>query len=269
MPTMSLLYDILMDLFGQQRGAWKDKRHLKTFIWMTIGLIQEMNVALPRWVPYVHSRATQSASTVRRFSRWLRNPRIEPMAIWKVYGKAIWAYVGEGRLYVALDTTSLWGEFCWVRISLVYRGRALPLAWKVLRHKSTRVAFAVYEEIIRTAAEMIGREREVVLLADRGFCDLALFRLLDELGWHWRIRIKNTFLVYKPGKGWRQVAASLRPPARPFSGIGCISAMRSLDPFTWRWDGLSIKESFGMWSVMSRRMNRPLRRMLCGQTWKS
>jgi len=156
-------------------------------------------------VPYVRSRATQSASTVRRFSRWLRNSRIKPMAIWKVYVRAILAHVGEGRLYVALDTTSLWNEFCWIRIGLVYRGRALPLAWKIGRHRSTRVAFSVYKEVIRTAAEMIGPEREVVLLADRGFCDLDQFRLLGELEWHWRIRIKNTFLVYKRGKGWRQV----------------------------------------------------------------
>ncbi len=127
------------------------------------------------------------------------------MAIWKVYVRAILAHVGEGRLYVALDTTSLWNEFCWIRIGLVYRGRALPLAWKIGRHRSTRVAFSVYKEVIRTAAEMIGPEREVVLLADRGFCDLDQFRLLGELEWHWRIRIKNTFLVYKRGKGWRQV----------------------------------------------------------------
>lgn len=214
MPAMPLLYDILMDLLGQQRDAWKDKRHLKTFIWMMVGLIQEMEVALSAWVPYVHSRATQSASTVRRFSRWLRNPRIEPMAIWKVYVRAILAHAGEGRLYLALDTTSLWGEFCWIRVSLVYRGRALPLAWKVLRHKSTRVAFAVYEEVLRTAAEMVGPGREVVLLADRGFCDMALFRLLEELGWHWRIRIKNTFLVYKRGKGWRQVRRFTPAPGK-------------------------------------------------------
>lgn len=205
MPAMPQLYDILMDIFGQQQGAWKDKRHLKTFIWMIVGLIREMEVALPAWVPYVHSRATQAASIVRRFSRWLRNPRIEPMAIWKAYVKGILAHVGEGALYIALDTTLLWNRFCWIRIALVYRGRALPLAWVVIRHQSTRVAFSVYEKVIRTAAEMIGPEREVVFLADRGFCDIALFRLLKELGWHWNIRIKNTFLVYKRGKGWRQV----------------------------------------------------------------
>jgi len=44
---MPPLYDILMDLLGQQRDVWKDKRHLRTFIWMIVGLIEEMDVTLP------------------------------------------------------------------------------------------------------------------------------------------------------------------------------------------------------------------------------
>lgn len=81
MPAMPRLYDSLMALFGQERRAWKDIRHLKTFIWMLVGLIQEMEMTLTKGTPYVRRRATQAASTLRRFSRWLHNPRIEPMRI--------------------------------------------------------------------------------------------------------------------------------------------------------------------------------------------
>ena len=56
MRTMPPLCDILMDILGQHRKAWKDKRHLKTFVWMMVGLIEEVEVALPAWVPYVRSR---------------------------------------------------------------------------------------------------------------------------------------------------------------------------------------------------------------------
>ncbi len=47
MPTMPLLYDMLLALFGQQPQAWQDVRHLKTFIWMVVGVIEEMKVHLP------------------------------------------------------------------------------------------------------------------------------------------------------------------------------------------------------------------------------
>ena len=212
MPTMPLLYDMLLALFGQQRQAWQDVRHLKTFIWMVVGVIEEMKVHLPAWAPYVRSRATQAASTVRRFARWLHNPRIQVGPIWAAYMRHVlqdW----EGRVYLALDTTSLWGEFCWIRVSLCYRGRGIPLAWRVVRHSSVRVGFALYQAVVQQAAQAIPDHLEVVLLADRGFCDLALMRFLrDTLHWHWRIRIKNTFLVYKPGRGWRQVRRFTPPP---------------------------------------------------------
>ena len=36
--------------------------------------------------------------------------------------------------------------------------------------------------------------------ADRGFADTQLMAHLTELGWHWRIRIKGSFCVYRRGK---------------------------------------------------------------------
>ena len=48
------------------------------------------------------------------------------------------------RLYVALDTSMLWDTYCIVRLSVIYRGRAVPLVWSVLEHGSAAVAYEVY-----------------------------------------------------------------------------------------------------------------------------
>jgi hypothetical protein len=46
------------------------------------------------------------------------------------------------RLYLALDGSVLEGSpFVLIRVSLIYRGHAIPLAW-VLRHASAGVSFA-------------------------------------------------------------------------------------------------------------------------------
>jgi Transposase DDE domain len=39
----------------------------------------------------------------------------------------------------------------------------------------------------------------VVFLADRGFADTDLMGHLQRLGWHWRIRIKSSFWLYRRG----------------------------------------------------------------------
>ena len=69
------MYDTLMQLFGQPK--WLDKRHLKALVWMVIGLLKSKTISLPEWATFTDSRATYAQSTVRRFSRWLFNKRIE------------------------------------------------------------------------------------------------------------------------------------------------------------------------------------------------
>ncbi len=70
------LYDTLLMLLGQS-AHWLDKRHAKTLIWMMIGLIESKTISLTEWSTYTDSRAVFAQSTVRRFSRWLMNKRIE------------------------------------------------------------------------------------------------------------------------------------------------------------------------------------------------
>ncbi len=140
MEPIPPLYDTLFSLFGQNRHVWKYLRHLKTFVWIVVGLISGETVHLPVWAIYVVGRARQAASSVRRFARWLNNPRINVTAIWQAYVRHV-LQSRQGRLYIALDTTSLWNRYCWIRTSFIYRGRAIPIAWLIPPHKSTRIAF--------------------------------------------------------------------------------------------------------------------------------
>ena len=41
--------------------------------------------------------------------------------------------------------------------------------------------------------------RKVVLLADRGFAEVALMRLCQPLGWRYRLRLNSNFLVHRSG----------------------------------------------------------------------
>ena len=55
---------------------------------------------------------------------------------------------GEPVLYVALDTSLLWNTYCLIRLSVIHRGRAVPLVWCVLHHGSAQVAFKVYQDLL-------------------------------------------------------------------------------------------------------------------------
>ena len=200
MKSTPNLYDTLIDILGQH-NHWLDKRHLYTLIWMITGLIESKRISLPEWASSVDSRAIFAQSTVRRFSRWLEKKRIR---VHDLYGPIIQAALTEWQdhvIYLALDTSMLWDRFCHIRISVIYRGRAVPLIWKTIEHGSSTVSLEEYRTLLDKAAKLLPSACEVVFLADRGFADTNLMKYLSHtLHWHWRIRIKSSFLVYRRHK---------------------------------------------------------------------
>src|SRR6478672_1299863 len=193
------LYSELLALCGQP-GQWQDVRHVQTLAWMVVGLIQAECVKLTAWVPFVQGRARYAQSTQRRFRRWLGNRRIE---VAPLYGPLIAHALGPWgthTLYLALDTSLLWNQYCLIRLSVVYRGRAVPVVWEVIDHGSSSVTHAAYEALLDAVPPLLPAGVKVVFLADRGFADTELMTHLRRLGWHLRIRIKATFSVGRPGQ---------------------------------------------------------------------
>ena len=193
------LYSELVELCGQP-GQWRDVRHVQTLAWMVVGLIQAECVKLTAWVPFVQGRAQYAQSTQRRFRRWLANRRIE---VAPQYGPLIQQALqdwGTHTLYLALDTSMLWNQYCLIRLSVVYRGRAVPVVWEVMEHGSSSVTHAAYAALLDAVPALLPAGVKVVFLADRGFADTELLAHLRRLGWHFRIRIKATFTVLRPGQ---------------------------------------------------------------------
>ena len=195
MENTPYLYETLLRVLGQHSN-WLDLRHRKTLAWMMVGLICAKTVSLGAWTPFVVSQAQYAQSLVRRFSRWLDNNRITVEPLYgPLIAKAVVGWVGK-RMYVALDTSMLWNTYCLIRLSVIYRGRAVPLVWRVIEHRSAAVSFETYQDLLKAAKSRLPFACKVVFLADRGFADTQLMGYLRGLGWHFRIRIKSTFWIY-------------------------------------------------------------------------
>lgn len=205
MESTPLLYQTLLQVLGCHSN-WLDLRHRKTLAWMITGVIQSGKIGLGAWADYVYSRAEFVASTIRRFRRLLDNDRIDVHALYSpLFVQALQSWHHQ-RVYVALDTSMLWNTYCIVRLSLVYRGRAVPLVWKVFEHGSASISYEDYQALLDQAAQMLFPFHcEVIFLSDRGFADTCLMQHLMGLGWHFRIRIKESFYIYRTGKRARQV----------------------------------------------------------------
>jgi hypothetical protein len=102
-----------------------DIRAFSTLGWAIVGLLLSPHVSLNRWCQH-RPGAAQAESKVRQLMRWLHNAKIEVVQIYRpLIRTALLNYAGE-RLVLALDTSVLWDRFVIIRISLIYRGRAVP-----------------------------------------------------------------------------------------------------------------------------------------------
>ena len=104
----------------------------------------------------------------------------------------------ETHLTLALDTTLLFNTWCVICVSLVYRGRALPVAWRVLRHASSVVRAREIHPVLASVQSLLMHLpdlEQVCINADRGFMDQELMADFTASGWHWNIRGKGQVLV--------------------------------------------------------------------------
>lgn len=190
------LYGSIMSFVGQARVKFSDIRLASTYGWMLVGLILSQSIHLNRWALYRPAKSG-ARSRERQISRWLHNERIK---VGEVYQRLITAALvefSEERVVLALDSSSLWNRYVIIRLSLVYRGRAIPLTWKVLERSSTSVGFSDYVDLLWYAPRLLPFSCRVLFLADRGFVDVELMKLAPLLGWNFVIRAKRSLLVQR------------------------------------------------------------------------
>ncbi|GGL86331.1 hypothetical protein GCM10010840_25360 [Deinococcus aerolatus] len=123
-----------------QHGLWNDIRNAHTLAWMVTGLVLSGRSSIPAWLSYIHSRATFAQSSERRVRGWLENPASDCGSI---YGPLITRALrdwGSQTLILALDTSVLFEKFCLIRVSVLFRRRAVPLVSRVLEHPSAQVS---------------------------------------------------------------------------------------------------------------------------------
>ena len=171
---------------------------------MVFALIQTGSVSPSKWTTYLPCRDLYAQSKQRRVRRWLGNSRLNIHRLYKPLIQAALSTWEAESLYLCLDTSLFWEQYCLIRLAVVYRGRSIPLAWRVLEHNRAAVAFEAYEELLRQSAQYLPTKVNVILLADRGFVHTRAMKLMQQLGWHYRIRIKSDTRLWRAGSGWCQ-----------------------------------------------------------------
>jgi hypothetical protein len=134
----------------------------------------------------------------RRLRRALNDPRLTPQACYEPMAAQVLAEVAAARpageaLILAIDESSKADELHLFRVSLAYRGGALPLVW-ALWEQNVPLPDGQYwrevDQVLTRLAALLPPEVPVVVTADRAFDIPPFIDRLAARGWSWVIRAK-------------------------------------------------------------------------------
>jgi DDE family transposase len=93
------------------------------------------------------------------------------------------------RVALALDATSLSDRLTVLSLSLVYRGTAIPVAWKVLQGNTPHAWKPEWLKLLQWFADQVDPTWTVIVMTDRGLYARWLFQAIVARGWHPMMRV--------------------------------------------------------------------------------
>ena len=110
------------------------------------------------------------------------------------------AWWRSGPLALAVDPTLKGDQTTAIVISVVYRGCAIPVAWRIHRATQRGSWMDPTVELLRELAPAVPKEMTVIVLCDRGIASPKLWRQIRAQGWHpyiWHPYIWHPYMRYR------------------------------------------------------------------------
>jgi hypothetical protein len=151
-----------------------------------------------------------------------------------------WWPANEPRLALALDASTLKKRFTVLCISVVYRGCAIPVAWKIVGAEEKGAWQPYWVGLLSHLQDSVPKGWTVLVITDRGLYAPWLFEHIVACGWHPFMRINKQGNVRPLGEKAFRSLASLAPiQGRSWCGtVDCFSQEKSRLRCTLlvRWD---------------------------------
>jgi hypothetical protein len=160
---------------------------LTTLAALISGIVASKHTQLPHIAATVPD-GTQAESRVKRFARWVENDASTAEVYCLPYAAVLLAHLAWQRLVLVIDGSARGRGGVALMMPVVYKGRALPLAWLVREGKQGHFPENLHSALVEQVQEVIPLGASVVLLGE-GECDgRALQPTREEAGWSYVCR---------------------------------------------------------------------------------
>jgi hypothetical protein len=183
---------------------WGHGHQIKAFVAFVGALLEAKSCTQAKMAATFENKK----AAVKRLSRFLHNPRLRTQDLAEGVATQFVAHVARHTFVrIALDWTVENGIHTLVASAIMGR-RAVPIYWRAydegtFKGHRSKIERAFVERLFKVILRDIPRGK-LILTADRGFADVRLFDLLNDLRIAFVIRGKDNVKVYWQGR-WRKL----------------------------------------------------------------
>lgn len=169
-------------------------RHLNTLAALISGIVGSKRTNLTAIAGKVPDGA-KPESRVRRFSRWIVNDNIDVETYFLPFAQDLLASLARRPLVLVMDGSEVGRGCLTLMVSVVYKHRALPIAWLVVKGSKGHFPEASHVALLQQVHDLVPEGAEVIFLGDGEFDGITLQATANAYGWRYACRTaKNTIL---------------------------------------------------------------------------
>lgn len=200
---------------------------------------------------------SQVTSRVKRFSRYTQNETIDQETYFMPFIEELVAGLARrGTLVVVMDGSEVGRHCLALVVSLVYKGRALPLTWTVVKGSKGHFPETAHVELLAQIKAIIPPETDVIFLGDGEFDGLSLLAKIEAATWHYVCRTAHNRWVCEQ-ETWLQLdELGLQPVT--ISVYRRLTLLNRLMVPSWSWSGgILITKTHSISSLTSSWVKKP------------
>src|SRR5499426_981542 len=162
-------------------------RHLNTLAALISGIVGSKSTQLPHIATKVPD-GTKPESRVKRFARWCDNAHILEEVYLLPYAEVLLRHLALETVVLVMDGSGVGRGCTALMLHVVYKGRALPLAWRVRQAPKGHFPEDLHIALVELVRELIPAGTKVVFLGDGEFDGIKLQETMHEAGWEYACR---------------------------------------------------------------------------------
>ena len=187
-------------------------RHVQTLAALISGIVGSKSTQLPHIATKVPD-GTKPESRVTRFARWVDNAHILEEVYFLPYAAVLLRHLALQTLVLVMDGSGVGRGCTALMLHVVYKGRALPLAWRVRQAPKGHFPEDLHIALVDLIRGLIPAGTPVVLLGDGEFDGTRLQHTLQQAGWSYACRTATSTVALWEGETFRLavLGACLKP----------------------------------------------------------